>query len=68
VTDGYLHHDRPIARPADDPVVRVVAGVVRPVRLGRGTAPQELDLPQSIGGADSRRWGIHENHHRTGVG
>ena len=27
----------------------MVAGVVRPVRLGRGTAPQELDLPQSIG-------------------
>ena len=48
VADGYLHHDRSIARPADDPVVRVVAGVVRPVRLGRGTAPQEFDLPQSI--------------------
>ncbi len=48
VADGFLHHDRPIARPADDPVVRVVAGVVRPVRLGRGTAPQEFDLPQRI--------------------
>jgi hydrogenase maturation protein HypF len=48
VADGYLHHDRSITRPADDPVVRVVAGVVRPVRLGRGTAPLEFDLPQSI--------------------
>jgi hydrogenase maturation protein HypF len=48
VADGYLHHDRPIARPADDPVVRVVAGAVRPVRLGRGTAPLELDLPLSV--------------------
>jgi len=48
VADGYLHHDRSIARPADDPVVRVVAGVVRSVRLGRGTAPQEFDLPQRI--------------------
>jgi hydrogenase maturation protein HypF len=48
VADGYLHHDRSIARPADDPVVRVVAGVVRPVRLGRGTAPLELDLPHAV--------------------
>ena len=48
VADGYLHHDRPIARPADDPVVRVVAGVVRPVRLGRGTAPLELGLPLRV--------------------
>jgi hydrogenase maturation protein HypF len=45
VADGFLHHDRPIARPADDPVVRVSAGVVRPLRLGRGTAPLELQLP-----------------------
>ncbi len=44
VADGFLHHDRPITRPADDPVVRVVAGFVRPIRLGRGTAPLELDL------------------------
>jgi hydrogenase maturation protein HypF len=48
VADGYLHHDRPIARPADDPVVRVVAGAVRPVRLGRGTAPLELNLPLRV--------------------
>jgi hydrogenase maturation protein HypF len=45
VADGFLHHDRPIARPADDPVARVSAGVVRPLRLGRGTAPLELQLP-----------------------
>ena len=48
VADGYLHHDRSIARPADDPVVRVVADAVRPVRLGRGTAPREFDLPQRM--------------------
>ena len=48
VADGFLHHDRPIARPADDPVVRVIAGVARAVRLGRGTAPLELRLPQRI--------------------
>jgi hydrogenase maturation protein HypF len=39
-----LHHDRPIARAADDPVLRMVAGVVRPLRLGRGTAPLELTV------------------------
>jgi hydrogenase maturation protein HypF len=44
VADGFLHHNRPIARPADDAVLRVLAGVVRPVRLGRGTAPLELRL------------------------
>jgi hydrogenase maturation protein HypF len=45
VADGFLHHDRHIARPADDSVVRVFARAVRPIRLGRGTAPLELDLP-----------------------
>ena len=44
VADGFLHHDRPIARPADDAVVRVLAGIVRPIRFGRGTAPLELHL------------------------
>lgn len=43
--DAYLHHDRPIHRPADDPVVRVIAGRARPIRLGRGTAPLSLGLP-----------------------
>jgi hydrogenase maturation protein HypF len=46
VADGFLHHDRPIVRPAEDPVVRVVAGALRPMRLGRGTAPLELELPR----------------------
>lgn len=49
VADGFLHHDRPIVRPADDPVVRVLAGAARPVRLGRGMAPLELELPASVG-------------------
>jgi hydrogenase maturation protein HypF len=44
IADGFLHHDRPIARAADDPVLRVVAGVARPLRLGRGTAPLELSV------------------------
>ncbi|HHQ42972.1 MAG TPA: carbamoyltransferase HypF, partial [Chromatiales bacterium] len=48
VADGFLHHDRPIVRPADDPVLRPVAGAARPLRLGRGTAPLELELPRAL--------------------
>jgi len=44
VADGFLHHDRAIVRPADDPVVRMIGNTVRPLRLGRGTAPLELEL------------------------
>lgn len=45
IADAYLHHDRPIIRPADDSVVRLSSGVVRPLRIGRGIAPLEIDLP-----------------------
>ena len=48
VADAFLHHDRLIARPADDSVVRVIAGRARPLRLGRGIAPLELTLPHSV--------------------
>jgi len=41
----FLHHNRPIARPADDPVVRIMAGKTRLIRVGRGVSPVELDLP-----------------------
>ena len=42
--DAFLHHDRPIVRPADDSVVRVIAGQPRPFRIGRGMAPLEIEL------------------------
>jgi hydrogenase maturation protein HypF len=45
VAEAFLHHDRPIRRPADDPVYRVIAGFARPLRHGRGSAPLELTLP-----------------------
>ena len=48
VADAFLHHDRPIVRPADDSVVRVAAGRARPIRLGRGVAPLELELPAEL--------------------
>ena len=47
IADAFLHHDRPIVRPADDPVVRPLAGATRTLRLGRGLAPLELELPES---------------------
>lgn len=45
VADAFLHHDRPILRPADDSLYRRIAGHMRPLRLGRGMAPIELNLP-----------------------
>jgi hydrogenase maturation protein HypF len=45
VTDACLHHNRPIQRPADDPVYRVIQNKPRPLRPGRGNAPLEIALP-----------------------
>jgi len=45
VADAFLHHDRPIVRPADDSLVRVALGRPMTLRLGRGLAPCELTLP-----------------------
>lgn len=45
IADAFLHHDRPIVRPADDPVYGRIAGAMRPLRIGRGCAPRELTLP-----------------------
>jgi hydrogenase maturation protein HypF len=41
IADAYLHHDRPIVRPADDAVVRRVGTRMRVIRAGRGGAPIE---------------------------
>jgi hydrogenase maturation protein HypF len=48
MVDAFLHHNRPIERPADDPVYRVIAGQPRPLRLGRGSAPLELTLDRPL--------------------
>ncbi|MDQ1315920.1 MAG: hydrogenase maturation protein HypF [Pseudomonadota bacterium] len=48
LADAFLHHNRPIVRPADDPVYRVIGGTPRPLRLGRGIAPLELELPAPL--------------------
>jgi len=48
IADAYLHHDRPILRPADDPIYRRSAHHLQPLRLGRGCAPLELTLPYHL--------------------
>ena len=45
ISDAYLHHNRPIVRPADDAVFRSIQQRPRPLRLGRGYAPLEMRLP-----------------------
>lgn len=48
VADAFLHHDRPIARPADDAVLRIIANQTRLIRPGRGIAPIEIELPFAL--------------------
>ncbi len=48
VAQSFLHHNRPIQRPVDDPVVRIISGKSRLFRAGRGIAPIELDLPGKL--------------------
>ncbi|MDD2700824.1 MAG: carbamoyltransferase HypF [Sideroxydans sp.] len=48
VADAFLHHDRPIARPADDAVLRIIANAPRLIRPGRGIAPIEIELPFAL--------------------
>lgn len=45
VANAFVHHDRPIVRPADDPVIRVINAQAAPIRQGRGLAPVEIELP-----------------------
>ena len=45
IADAFLHHNRQIVRPADDPVYRRICGAMRPLRIGRGCAPREFELP-----------------------
>jgi hydrogenase maturation protein HypF len=45
VAQGFLHHNRPIVRPADDPVIRIINKQCAPIRQGRGQAPVEIELP-----------------------
>ena len=45
IADLFVVHDRPIARPVDDSVTRVVAGRPMVLRRARGFAPLPIELP-----------------------
>lgn len=61
VADGFLLHDRDIARPLDDSVVRVIGGRPVTLRLGRGLAPLPLvpALTRGNAGRDLLALGAH---------
>ncbi|MBC8351143.1 MAG: carbamoyltransferase HypF [Planctomycetes bacterium] len=44
IADVWFEHDRPIAQPIDDSVVRVMAGRRVSIRLARGYVPLPLDI------------------------
>jgi hydrogenase maturation protein HypF len=50
IADGFLVHDRPIARAMDDSVVRLVSGGVQVLRRARGYAPLPLRSPEHTDG------------------
>ncbi|MGB1025165.1 MAG: carbamoyltransferase HypF, partial [Rhodospirillaceae bacterium] len=49
--DGFLLHNRPIARRLDDSVARMVGGTLRLQRRARGYAPETLPLPSGFDSA-----------------
>ena len=50
IVDGFLVHDRPIARHVDDSIVRVVLGREQVIRRARGYAPFPVQMPHSVDG------------------
>ncbi|MCL4254875.1 MAG: carbamoyltransferase HypF, partial [Anaerolineae bacterium] len=48
IADLFLVHNRPIQRPIDDSVVRVMSGRVMMIRRARGYAPLPIKYPHSL--------------------
>ncbi len=48
VADLLLVHDREIVQPADDSVVRIMAGRMRMIRRARGFAPAPIKMPLEV--------------------
>lgn len=49
IADLFLIHDRPIIRPLDDSLARVIAGQEMLLRRARGYAPLPITLAKSVG-------------------
>jgi hydrogenase maturation protein HypF len=52
IADVILTHDRPVVRPVDDSVVRVVRGGLQVIRRARGYAPHPIRL---VGGREAAK-------------
>lgn len=73
IADVFLVHDRPIARPVDDSIVRVMAGEAVVLRRARGYAPLSLPLPPNLATDNAVVLGVGGHlkntvavaHHRT---
>lgn len=48
VADAFLLHDRPIARPIEDSIVRVMGERAVTLRRGRGQAPLPISVPEPL--------------------
>ncbi len=48
IADVFLQHNRPILRPADDSIIRIIKNKPRLFRIGRGFAPLEITLPFTL--------------------
>jgi len=48
IADVFLVHDRPIQRPVDDSVVRMVGGDIQVIRRARGYAPYPIQMSQHV--------------------
>jgi len=54
IADAFLVHNRPIARPVDDSVIRIVNGKPLMLRRARGYVPTPLSVPSPQGHPVSR--------------
>jgi hydrogenase maturation protein HypF len=59
IADYFLVHDRPIERPVDDSVVRVLAGETQILRRSRGYAPLPISRPD--------RWAVRPSGNAQSV-